>query len=49
MYSKSYKDKDIRQLYQSWYVNNNNTSKLETYCLLKHTFGFEEYLDFIKR
>jgi len=26
----------------------NNTSQLETYCLLKHTFGFEEYLDFMK-
>jgi len=34
--------------YQSWYANINNSSKLETYCLLKDTFGFEEYLDFIK-
>ena len=34
--------------YRSWYANINNTSKLETYCLPQHTFGFEEYLDFIK-
>ena len=34
--------------YRSWYANINSTSKLETYCLPQHTFGFEEYLDFIK-
>ena len=26
--------------YRSWYANINSTSKLETYCLLKHIFGF---------
>ena len=34
--------------YQSWYASINNTSKLQTYCLFKHKFEFEEYLDYIK-
>ena len=34
--------------YQTWYSSINNSRRLETYCLLKHTFGFEKYLDFIK-
>jgi len=42
------KTRILDNYYQSWYANINNTSKLETYCLLKHTSGFEEYLDFIK-
>lgn len=42
------KTRILDNYYQSWYANINNTSKLETYCLIKHTFGFEEYLDFIK-
>jgi len=42
------KTRILDNYYQSLYANINNTSKLETYCLLKHTFGFEVYLDFIK-
>ena len=34
--------------YQSWYSSINNSSRLETYSLIKHTFKTEEYLDFIK-
>ena len=34
--------------YQTWYSSINNSRRLETYCLLKHTLGFEKYLDFIK-
>ena len=33
--------------YQTWYANINNTPKLETYCIFKHNFEFEEYLDYI--
>ena len=33
---------------QSWYASINNSPKLETYCIFKHTFMFEPYLDFIK-
>ena len=34
--------------YQSWYSYINNSSRLETYNLIKHTFKTEEYLDFVK-
>ena len=37
---------DIYQ--QSWYSAINNSSRLETYSLLKHDFIFEPYLDCIK-
>ena len=37
---------DIYQ--QSWYSAINNSSRLETYSLLKHDFIFEPYLDYIK-
>ena len=37
---------DIHQ--QSWYSAINNSSRLETYPLLKHDFIFEPYLDYIK-
>jgi len=37
---------DIYQ--QSWYSAINNSSRLETYSLLKHDFIIEPYLDYIK-
>ena len=37
--------KDI--YYQQWYSEINNSRRLETYGLFKHTFEFETYLDFI--
>ena len=42
------KTRILDKYYQSWYANINKTSTYETYCLLKDTFGFEEYLDLIK-
>ena len=33
---------------QSWYSNINNSNWLETYCLFKHEFIFESYLDQIR-
>ena len=33
---------------QSWYSNINNSNRLETYCLFKHEFIFESYLDQIR-
>ena len=44
-------------VYQTTYVKHilsnlvlsiNNSRRLETYCLFKHTFGFKKYLDFEK-
>ena len=32
---------------QQWYSEINNSRRLETYCLFKHSLNFEEYLDFI--
>ena len=32
---------------QKWYSDTNNSSRLRSYCLFKHTFEFENYLDFI--
>jgi len=34
--------------YQKWYSEINNSSKLKSYTLFKHTFNREQYLDFIK-
>ena len=31
--------------YQTWYANINNSPKLESYCIFKHKFEFEKYLD----
>ena len=31
--------------YQSWYSDINNSRKLEAYCLFKHSFNREKYLD----
>ena len=33
--------------YQNWYSEINNSRRLETYCLFKHSFSFEHYLDYI--
>jgi len=33
---------------QSWYSTINNSNWLETYCLFKHEFIFESYLDQIR-
>jgi hypothetical protein len=39
----------ILELYkQTWYGSINNSPRLESYCLMKHNFEFENYLDFIK-
>ena len=35
-------------LKQSWYSNINNSNRLETYCLFKHEFIVERYLDQIR-
>ena len=35
------KTRILDNYYQSWYANINNTSKLETYCLLKHTLDLK--------
>ena len=32
---------------QKWYSDINNSSRLRSYCLFKHTFEFENYLDCI--
>jgi hypothetical protein len=32
---------------QSWYTNINNSNRLSSYCLFKHTFNFEKYLECI--
>lgn len=32
---------------QKWYSDINNSSRLQSYCLFKHTFETENYLDFI--
>ena len=32
---------------QKWYSDINNSSRLRSYCLFKHIFEFENYLDFI--
>ena len=34
---------------QSWYSAINNSSRLETYSLLKHDFIFEPYLDYTSK
>jgi len=34
--------------YQTWYSEINNSSKLKSYALFKHTFNRDQYLDFIK-
>ena len=34
--------------YQTWYTEINNSRRLETYALFKHSFEFEKYLDFVK-
>jgi hypothetical protein len=33
---------------QQWYVRINNSKRLESYCMFKHNFTFEKYLDCIK-
>lgn len=33
---------------QKWYSDVNNSSRLETYSLFKHSHCFEEYLDYVK-
>jgi len=43
------KTRILDKYYHSWYANINNTSKLETYFLSKHTFGFEEYFTKVKK
>ena len=35
------KTRILNNYYQSWYANINNTSKLETYCLIKHTLDLK--------
>ena len=42
------KNRILDMYYQTWYANINNTSKLESYCIFKHKFEFENYLDNIK-
>ena len=32
---------------QKWYADINNSSRLESYCIFKHDFVSEKYLDFI--
>jgi hypothetical protein len=32
---------------QSWYANINNSNRLSSYCLFKHNFNFEKYLECI--
>jgi len=39
------KQKLLDHYYQSWYSNINNSRRLNTYCILKHTFNLEPYLD----
>ena len=34
--------------HQTWYTEINNSRRLETYALFKHSFEFEQYLDIIK-
>lgn len=33
--------------YQSWYSSINNSPRLDTYCLFKHSFGIESYFNYI--
>jgi hypothetical protein len=33
---------------QTWYTSINNSTRLDTYCIFKHDFIYEPYLDFIK-
>jgi hypothetical protein len=33
---------------QTWYTSINNSARLDTYCIFKHEFAYESYLDFIK-
>ena len=34
--------------YKSWYSDINNSNRLITYCIYKHDFAFENYLDVLK-
>ena len=39
------KQRLLHHYYQSWYSNINNSWRLNTYCIFKHTFNLEPYLD----
>ena len=41
------KQRLLDHYYQSWYSNINNSRRLNTYCIFKHTFNLEPYLDII--
>jgi hypothetical protein len=42
------KNRIIEMYMQSWYSKINNSSRLQSYCMMKNRFEFEPYLDFIK-
>ena len=39
------KQRLLDHYYQTWYSNINNSRRLNTYCIFKHTFNLEPYLD----
>ena len=41
------KQRLLDHYYQSWYSNINNSRRQNTYCIFKHTFNLEPYLDII--
>jgi len=45
---KSIKRRMLDHYYQTWYSEINNSSKLKSCTLFKHTLNREQYLDFVK-
>ena len=45
---ESIKKRIFDNYYQKWYSDINNSSKLKSYSIFKHTFNREKYLDVIK-
>jgi hypothetical protein len=42
------KSRIVEIYFQSWYGKINNSTRLQSYCLMKHNHNFEKYLDYIK-
>ena len=42
------KQRILDMYHQQWYTQINNSPRLDTYCLFKHSFNLETYLDTIK-